>query len=252
LLNSSKDAWLENSANQERTLKMKILMGSLILLLAVAPAAFARGGGDRSEAVKRLSHAATVLGEIMDAPDKGIPQQLLDKAECVAIVPSLKRAGLGFGGKYGKGVVMCRQGGKDWSAPAFIVVEGGSFGLQLGFQESDVVMLIMNHSGMEKLLSDKFTLGGDASAAAGPVGRDVAAETDLQMNAEILTYSRSRGLFAGLTLNGAVVRPDKKDSREFYGKYVSAKEILGGNVPVPSEARPLVEALNRISPAKEK
>jgi len=231
---------------------MKRLIGSLVVVLVVVNAAFA-GGGKRDDEVKRLKRAGEVFNEIMAAPDKGIPNDLLSKAECVAIVPGLKKGGLGLGGKYGKGIVMCRRPERtNWSAPSFITIEGGSFGLQIGFQQADIVMLIMNRKGIDKLIGDKFTIGADASAAAGPVGRDASAQTNIRLDAEILTYSRAKGLFAGVTLNGATCRQDKDDIRDFYGKDVDARDILlEGKVPMPEEAAPVAAALSRQSPRKK-
>lgn len=227
---------------------MRYLIGALILGILSIPAM----AGDRHDEVKRLQRATDVFSEIMGTPDKGIPEELLDKAECVAIVPGLTKGAIGIGGKYGKGVVMCRSGHGAWSAPSFLTIEGGSFGFQLGVTRIDLVMLIMNRHGMESLVSDKFTLGADASAAAGPVGRHAAADTDIKMNAEILTYSRAKGLFAGIALNGAVVKQDKDDNRDFYGHEIGAREILmGSEVPMPSEASSLAHALSRESPHKE-
>jgi lipid-binding SYLF domain-containing protein len=221
--------------------------------LAVSPAVLAAGGWKRDDEVKRLKRAAEVFDEIMAAPDKGIPGDLLDKSECIAVIPGLKKGGLGFGGKYGKGVVMCRKPErKNWSAPSFVTIEGGSVGLQIGFQQADVIMLIMNRSGIDKLIGDKFTIGADASAAAGPVGRDASAQTNIRLDAEILTYSRSKGLFAGVTLNGATCRQDKDNIRDFYGKDLHPRDILlEGKVPMPDEAIPLAKALSRESPKKK-
>jgi lipid-binding SYLF domain-containing protein len=230
---------------------VKRILTLFFLLLVVAPAALARGEGKEDE-VKRLSRATEVFKEIMRIPEKGIPTDLLDKAECVAIVPGLKKGGLGIGGRYGKGVVMCRKPDRNWSAPSFLTVEGGSIGLQIGFQQIDLVMLVMNREGMEKLVGDKFTVGVDASAAAGPVGRQASAETNIRMDAQILTYSRAKGLFAGITLNGAVVKQDKDDNRDFYGKEMDARAILfEGTVPMPAEARSLASALSWKSPKKK-
>jgi lipid-binding SYLF domain-containing protein len=221
------------------------------LALVASATALAGPGPKRSDEVQRLSRATEVFSEIMKTPDRGVPQDLLDKAACIAIVPGLKKGGLGLGGRYGKGVVMCRQGNGSWSAPSFMTVEGGSVGLQIGFQQIDLVMLVMNREGMEKLVGDKFTVGADASAAAGPVGRQASAETNIRMDAQILTYSRAKGLFAGVTLNGAVVKHDKDDNRDFYGKEMDAREILfGASVPMPREARPLASALSWKSPRK--
>jgi lipid-binding SYLF domain-containing protein len=216
-----------------------------------APAVLA--GGSHRDDVKRLRRATEVFTEIMGTPDKGIPVELLDKAECVAIVPGMKKGGFVIGGRYGKGVVMCRRPDKTWSAPSFLTVEGGSFGLQIGLTEIDLVMLVMNRNGMDSLVGDKFTIGADASAAAGPVGRHAGADTDIKLNAELLTYSRAKGLFAGLTLNGAVVKQDRDDNLDFYGKDVDARDILlEGKYPVPPEAARLAAALSRQSPEKDK
>jgi lipid-binding SYLF domain-containing protein len=225
---------------------------SILVLAIFVPAAFSTKGGDRADEVQRLDRATEVFSEIMGAPDKGVPEDLLDKAECVAIIPGLKKGGFIVGGRYGKGMVMCRRPGKRWSAPSFIRVDGGSFGLQIGGQQIDLVMLIMNRNGMDKLLGDKFTIGADASAAAGPVGRRTSAETNIRMDAQILTYSRAKGLFAGVSIDGAVVRPDKDDNREFYKKALEPKTILfTDDVPIPAEAKPLAAALSRESPRKK-
>lgn len=178
---------------------------------------------------ERLKASADVMKEIMATPDKAIPQELLQSSQCVVIVPGMKKAAFIIGAKYGKGFLLCRQAsGVGWSAPGAIMVEGGSFGFQLGGSETDVVMLVMNSGGVEKLLSSKFTLGADASVAAGPVGRTASANTDIQLNAEILSYSRSRGLFAGVALNGATLRPDEGTNKELYGSEVTNKEIVAG------------------------
>ena len=219
---------------------MRSLLASQLLILLVASAALP---ADRSDEVKRLQRSTEVLQEIMKAPDQGIPQDLLDKAACIVVVPGLKKGGIGIGGKYGKGEIMCRKSDHSWSAPLFITIEGGSFGLQLGFEQIDVVMLIMNHKGVDKLIADKFTVGADASAAAGPVGRQTSASTNVRMDAEILTYSRAKGLFAGISLDGATLRPDKEDNRDFYGKDIDPRRVIDGEVPMPAEARPLASAL---------
>ncbi|HEX6893895.1 MAG TPA: lipid-binding SYLF domain-containing protein [Bryobacteraceae bacterium] len=199
----------------------------------------------------RLAEAADMMTEIMGAPDKGIPQDLLEKAQCIVIVPGVKKGAFILGGKYGKGFMLCRkEGGVGWSAPAAIRVEGGSFGFQIGVSETDVVMLVMNESGAKKLLSSKFTLGGDASVAAGPVGRTSSAETDAQMHAEILTWSRARGVFAGLSLSGATLRPDDDWNKELYGKAMSNRDIVMGNTPAPASAAKLLSLLNKYSSRK--
>jgi len=232
---------------------MKRILIALLLMSTFAPAVAAAGGGSKNDEIKRLTRAAEVFNEIMGAPDKGIPGDLLDKSECIAVIPGLKKGGLGFGGKYGRGVVMCRRPErKNWSAPSFVSIEGGSFGLQIGFEQSDIVMLIMNRNGIDKLIGDKFTIGADASAAAGPVGRQAAAQTNIRLDAEILTYSRAKGLFAGVSLDGATCRQDKDNIREFYGKDIAPREILlEGKVPMPEEAKPLAKALSHESPKKK-
>ncbi len=195
-----------------------------------------------TKASDRIESAATVLDEIQAAPDQRIPEEVLGSAECVAVVPSLLNGGFVFGGRYGKGVASCRTE-KGWSAPAFFTIGGGSFGLQIGGQATDVVMLIMNKNGMDNLLASKFKLGGDASAAAGPVGRHASADTDWKMRAEVLTYSRSRGLFAGLELSGAVIKQDKSGTREFYGRMVPFKTSLKGEIEAPKGAYPFLSTL---------
>ena len=223
---------------------------ALVLLLLVSISSV---GADRSDEVKRLQRAGEVFSEIMKTPDKGIPGDLLDKCECIAIVPGLKKGGLGLGGKYGKGIVMCRKPNKTWTAPSFLTIEGGSIGLQIGFTQIDVVMLIMNRKGVDRLIGDKFTIGADATAAAGPVGRSTSAQTNIRMDAEILTYSRAKGAFAGLVLDGATLRQDKDNIRDFYGKDLDARKILlEGTVPMPREAESLAAALSWQSPKKQK
>jgi len=199
----------------------------------------------------RLDAAADMMTEIMSAPDKGIPQDLLAKAECIVIVPGVKKGAFIFGGKYGKGFMLCRKAsGVGWSAPASVRVEGGSFGFQIGASETDVVMLVNSKIGAKKLLQSKFTLGADASVAGGPVGRDSSAETDAQMRAEILTYSRSRGAFAGLSLEGATLRPDEDWNKELYGKAIPNRDIVMGDTPPPPSAKRLLELLNKYSSRK--
>ncbi len=195
-----------------------------------------------TKASGRVEAAGTVLDEIQGAPDQRIPEEILASADCVAVVPSLLNGGFVFGGRYGRGVASCRTE-KGWSAPAFFMIGGGSFGLQIGGQATDVVMLIMNKEGMNNLLASKFKLGADASAAAGPVGRHAAADTDWKMRAQVLTYSRSRGLFAGLELNGAVIKQDKDSTREFYGRMVPFKTSLKGEIEAPKSAYPFLSTL---------
>ena len=182
----------------------------------------------------------------MASPDKGVPKDLLDKSQCIVIVPDLMKGAFIFGGKYGRGFASCRHG-NTWSAPAAVRIEGGSFGFQLGGSSTDLVMLVMNWRGMQRLLGDKFTIGGEAEAAAGPVGRATSAQTDLAMHAEILTWSRSRGLFGGISLEGATLRPDSSENRKLYGRDISNREILDTGVRTPPAARPFVAMLDRES-----
>src|SRR5580658_3229883 len=213
----------------------------LLLLCFVTPILSADDTAD-TKAAGRVEAAGAVLNEIQAAPDKGIPEEVLGSAECVAVVPSLLNGGFVFGGRYGKGVASCRTP-KGWSAPAFFIIGGGSFGLQIGGQATDVIMLIMNKNGMDNLLSSQFKLGADASAAAGPVGRHAAADTDWKMKAQVLSYSRARGVFAGLELNGAVIKQDKDSTREFYGHMVPFKTSLKGAIDPPQTAYPFLSTL---------
>jgi len=198
---------------------------------------------------KRLNEAAVVFSEVMATPDKGIPQDLLADAHCIVIVPSLKTAAFLVGGKYGKGYVSCRHHG-GWSAPGTVRIEGGSVGFQIGGSTTDVIMLVMNQGGEDKLLSSKFTLGGEGSVAAGPVGRTATAQTDLQMHAEILSWSRTQGLFAGVALEGATLRQDLDDNAELYGRRIDNREILTTPVRAPRAAAKLLAELNH-HPAHE-
>lgn len=224
---------------------MKIFVGAMLAALIVVPA-FAQ-----KSAEARLRAATEDLNAMMNASDKGIPQDLLNKASCVVVIPNLKKAGFIVGGEYGKGFFTCRRpSGVGWSAPGSIRVSGGKFGLLIGGAETDVIMLVMNHDGMERLLSDKFQLGGEASAAAGPIGRDSSAMTDAEMHAEILTYSRSRGIFGGLDLSGAAVTSDEDSNRELYGSDITNKEILNGHPHVPAEAEHFIHTLDRLSSRK--
>ena len=203
-------------------------------------------------AAERLEESARIMHEIMGTPDQGIPQDLLNKAYCVVIVPSLKKGAFVVGGEFGKGFATCRRGaGMGWGAPAAVRVEGGSFGFQIGGEATDVVMLIMNEHGMHMLDRDKFTLGGDASIAAGPVGRTASADTDASMNAEILSWSRTKGVFAGVALNGATLRPDRDSNKELYGQPLGNREILMTRMEPPPAAMPLVHELDRYSMHKE-
>jgi len=199
----------------------------------------------------RMNAAAEVLSEVMDTPDRSIPQDLMNKAECVVIIPGLKKGAFIIGGKYGKGFVSCRkEGGIGWSAPAAVRVEGGSFGFQIGGAETDVIMLVMNRRGADRMMTSRFTLGGDASVAAGPVGRDATAQTDAMMTAEILTYSRQRGVFAGVSLSGATLREDDDWNKEMYGRELHNRDIVKGAVAPPVGSQKLLAALNKYSSRK--
>ncbi len=205
----------------------------------------------QADSAKRLEAAADILAEVMGTPDKSIPQGLLDKAQCAVIVPSLKKGAFIVGAKYGKGYVTCRkQNGVGWSAPGTVKIEGGSFGFQIGGSETDVIMLVMNERGMRRLLTSKFTLGADASVAAGPVGRTTTAQTDAFMTAEILSWSRSRGVFAGISLQGATLRQDKDGNRDLYGKPYENRDLILRDTAVPQAAAQLIESLNKYSGRK--
>ena len=200
------------------------------------------------EPAQRLKAATAVLSEIMATPDKGIPQDLLEKAHCIVIVPELRTAAFVVGGKYGKGYLACRNTtGAGWSAPGAVRIEGGSVGFQIGASSTDLIMLVMNERGADKLLSSRFTLGAEASVAAGPVGRTAAAQTDAQMHADILSWSRSRGLFAGVALEGATLRQDLDDNAALYGKPLENRQIVTTGVRAPAAAATLLELLNRYS-----
>ena len=219
----------------------KLLLLTLILSLCSFSLA-ADEPAKESKAMDRVQAAADVLDEIQSAPDSGIPQDILSKSECVAVVPSMLKGGFIVGAKYGRGLASCRTP-KGWSAPAFFLVEGGSVGFQIGGQAVDLVMLIMNNDGMQHLLSSKFALGADASVAAGPVGRHAEGNTDWKMRAQVLTYSRARGVFAGVSLNGAVMKQDKDSTREFYGHMVTNKASLTGAVDPPASAHAFLSTL---------
>lgn len=209
-----------------------------VLVLGVVVPCFA---SDRDDDVGRIDAATQVFSEVMKSADDSIPQQLLDAAKCIAIIPGAKKVAFGVGGNYGKGLATCRTAG-GWSAPLFLAIGGGSVGLQIGGSSTDFVALFMNDQALQKLVSDKFTIGADASAAAGPVGRQA---TDVNLNAQILTYSRSKGAFAGVSLDGAVVQVDKSGDRAMYGADVSRQEILNGKVPVPESAQPLLKEISK-------
>jgi len=202
---------------------------------------------------RRLKESSEVLGEIMGTSDKAIPQDLFAKAQCAVIVPGLKKGGFILGAKFGRGFASCRQAdGKGWTGPVAVRVEGGSVGFQIGGAESDVIMLIMSQKGMDRLLSSKFTVGGEATAAAGPVGRDATAQTDATMRAEILSWSRSRGVFGGIALQGATLRDDADVDKALYGGAVDRRDILTGKKEVPAAAKPLIDQLNKYSAFKGK
>jgi len=219
-------------------LKRLLIFSTLVVIAAQVAVA-----SDRDDDVARTQRAAQVFKEIMQTPDKGIPSDLLDSAKCIAIIPGDKKFAFIFGGSYGRGVASCRTG-HGWSAPMFIAIDGGSVGYQIGGSSTDIVMLFMNAKALQSLLSDKFKLGADASVAAGPVGRNATAATDLKLNAEILSYSRAKGVFAGVSLDGAVVQADKSGNQAFYGDTVSGREILGGKVRVPASATDLLHELH--------
>jgi lipid-binding SYLF domain-containing protein len=222
----------------------KQLVAVLTFASALAPGLlFAKNDADA-----RLDAAADLVSDMMKASDKGVPQDLLNKSRCVILVPGLKKAAFLVGAKYGRGFAMCRrENGVGWTAPASIRVEGGSVGFQIGGSEQDVMLLVMNDTGMKHLLTNKFTLGGEVTAAAGPVGRDASAQTDAVLRAEMLSYSRSRGLFAGISLEGATLRPDEEANRELYGSDTSNKEILTGSIKTPAAADRVEGLLNKNS-----
>lgn len=226
---------------------MRFLTFTIAAILG-APALFA---ADEPKYVDRLDDSAQLLTEVMSAPDKSIPQDLLSKAACIVLVPSLKKGGFVVGAKYGRGFAVCRAaGGQGWGPPAAISIEGGSFGLQIGFSESDVVLLVMNERGMQKLAKDKFTIGADATAAAGPVGRNATAQTDAMMHAEILSWSRSRGAFIGASLDGATMRSDTEQNKAMYGKPWTTRQILNSGATPPPAATKLLDTLTKYSMRK--
>jgi SH3 domain-containing YSC84-like protein 1 len=222
--------------------KLAVLLASSALLLSTT----AWAQNDESDIHKRLDNSATVLTQIMATPDKGIPNNVLDSAECVAVVPSMIKIAIGFGGRHGKGVATCRTA-NGWSAPAPIDITGGSWGLQIGGEAVDLVMLVMNKKGMDDLLSSKFKIGAGASASAGPVGREASANTDWKMKSEVLTYSRSRGVFAGVDLSGAAITQDKDETRILYGKMIPFANILSGRVSPPQSAENFLGTVRRFA-----
>jgi lipid-binding SYLF domain-containing protein len=226
-----------------------VRLGIACLGVGVLSAGLLYGGEGAAE---RLKTAGVVFTEIMATPDKGIPQDLLESSQCIVIVPGMKKAAFIVGGNYGRGFMLCRQAsGYGWSAPGGVKVEGGSVGFQIGGSETDVIMLVMNKRGADKLLSSKFTLGADASVAAGPVGRTASADTDAKLHAEILSYSRSRGAFAGISLEGATLRPDEDANAELYGRQLTNEQIVMGKIKSPASGSKLTAQLNRYSARKE-
>jgi SH3 domain-containing YSC84-like protein 1 len=228
---------------------MRTTLVAIISIAAMAVPALA--ADHEAKVADRLDAAADVLKDMTLAQDKGIPQDLMNKAQCVVIIPGMKKAGFIVGGQFGRGFAVCRKAsGHGWTAPAAIRSEGGSVGFQIGGSEQDVILLVMSGSGMKHLLSNKFTLGGDATASAGPVGRSVTAQTDAELHAEMLSYSRSRGLFAGISLQGATLRPDDDANKALYGRDLTNREILTGSVAAPAAAAKLETQLNRFSARK--
>lgn len=231
---------------------MKSLLPTILAIGTLVTASTTWAASKQEE---RLEDAREVFQAIMSTPDKGIPGDLLARSVCIGIIPSVKKVALGFGGRHGAGYVLCRKnnGKGPWGPPSGFSMSGGSFGLQLGYSATDFVLLFMNTDGVEKLLQDKFTLGADANVAAGPVGRTASAATNAQMAAKILSYSRSKGLFAGVALEGAVLRPSGDDNNELYGRKISAKDLLlGGNVAPPAKAVPLIQLLDKHSSGQSK
>jgi len=225
--------------------KCLLALGSVLLIMSSMSWA-ADDDKDQTDISKRITKSAEVLNEIMATPDKAIPDKVMDHSKCIAVVPSIVKIAVGFGGEHGKGVVTCRAA-KGWTAPAPISITGGSWGLQLGGQAIDLVMVVTNDEGMQHLLASKFKLGADASAAAGPVGRDTAADTDISMRAEVLTYSRARGVFAGIDLSGAVVKQDKDETALLYGKPIPFADILNGKVAATPGSEPFLAAVRKYS-----
>lgn len=234
--------------NKARQIAFMVLSAAVLLLASSASWAADDNDKDESDIVKRIHTAADVLDQIMGTPDKAIPDKIMSDAKCLAIVPSMIKIAVGFGGNHGRGVATCRTANGTWSAPAPLTITGGSWGLQLGGEATDLVLVIMNQKGMDHLLASKFKLGADASAAAGPVGRNAGADTDWKMNAEVLSYSRSRGIFAGIDLNGAAITQDKDATRLLYGgKMVPFAVILNGKVAPPEGSHEFLAAIRKYS-----
>jgi SH3 domain-containing YSC84-like protein 1 len=223
-------------------------MKKLILAAVVLGLSSMSLADGRQDSVERLSNAATVLNEVMASPDKGIPQEVIDNAKCIAVVPHMIKGAFIIGGKHGRGIATCRTS-SGWSAPAFISVGGGSWGLQIGAESVDLVMTVMNNQGMQRMLSNKFQVGGDATAAAGPVGRHASAGTDWKADSQILTYSRAKGLFAGISLTGAVIQQDADSTRDIYRKRIGQRRILSGSVATPASASSFMTAVKHSSNA---
>jgi lipid-binding SYLF domain-containing protein len=235
---------------QEKKIMKRCLAASFILFLATT---VSWAASDREETVERLQMSAEVLKALMNAPDKGVPEEVVDNSKCIVVVPHLVKGGFIVGAKHGRGVATCRTG-KGWSAPAFVSIGGGSWGLQIGVEGVDLLIFVMNDKGLEHMLSSKFQITGEGSAAAGPVGRHASAGTDWKLNTELLTYSRSKGAFAGLTLEGAVIEQDNDSTKAIYGKEVPFKTVLTGGIPSPAEATQFMAAVgaaNRQAAAAE-
>lgn len=230
-----------------RTLPSCLLVLGTGMILLFSTMAWSADEKDSSDIDKRLDASAKVLDEVMATPDKAIPDKVMRDAKCVAVIPSMVKIAVGFGGSHGKGVATCRTANGTWSAPAPITITGGSWGLQLGGQAVDLVMIVTNEDGMQHLLSSKFKLGADASAAAGPVGRDAGADTDWKMKAEVLTYSRARGVFAGIDLNGSAITQDKDETRLLYGHFVPFSDILSGKVRARTASDAFLVAIRKYS-----
>ena len=223
------------------------MKGTTIVLLLLCAGVLSA----QSDVEKRLDAAATVFSEVMQTPDKAIPQELLERAHCIVVIPGMKGGAFIFGAKYGKGFLSCRKkSGAGWTSPGSVRIEGGSFGLQIGGTETDVILLVMNERGAQRLLSSKFTLGGDASVAAGPVGRQATAQTDAYMSAEILSWSRSRGVFAGVSLQGSTLRQDSDDNKTLYKRSIDNKDIVASEVAPPKAAEKLLSLFNKYSGRK--
>ncbi len=222
---------------------MKKAMSLLLMSLIGLVGTLAWAGSAREDSVDRMERSVSVLHAVMSTPDKGIPEEVLSGAKCILVVPDLIKGGFVLGGKHGRGVATCRTP-EGWSAPAFVSVGGGSWGLQIGIEDVDLVMLVMNDRGLQHLLSSKFELTGEGSVAAGPVGRHASAGTDWKMNTELLTYSRSKGVFAGLTLEGAVVEQDNDSTRAIYGKHMTFRNILSGKATTPRSADAFLKAVS--------